>query len=433
MGESNMKNLILSSVLVLIAASAAQAQQAVQWKVSNGGNGHWYRLVSAPTVSWASAASAAGITGGHLATLTASPENNFVVATFQGFPSRYPWIGLIQDPNGSEPAGGWGWVTNEPLTWANWSPSEPNGDFPYDADQANLWLVAEPGRPLGTWNDWTTGGPDGYLVEWSADCNADGIVDYGQCRDGSLPDYNSNNVPDCCESGTDCLPNLLINGGFELGPVQTDCTWVVHDTSSAFVPGWSVVAVSVDRERLSATCPIGTESWTSFAGEFTIDLDGGSAGGAVAQTVATQVGRSYRLSFQLTGNCTTGDKPMSVEIGSSFWAFVHSCQATNPQPWSEKSVEFVATGPTTTVVLRSLMTDGRNGPVVDAVRLEEVVRNCEGDIDDSGAVNGVDLSIILNSWGSAGGKYPAADVNGDGVVDGADLATVLSGWGPCPN
>jgi len=34
-----MKNLILSSVLVLIASSAAQAQQAVQWRVEEAG-GH---------------------------------------------------------------------------------------------------------------------------------------------------------------------------------------------------------------------------------------------------------------------------------------------------------------------------------------------------------------------------------------------------------
>jgi hypothetical protein len=46
--------------------------------------------------------------------------------------------------------------------------------------------------------------PISYLVEWSADCNSDGIIDYGQCLDGSLPDTNSNNIPDCCEEGIPC-------------------------------------------------------------------------------------------------------------------------------------------------------------------------------------------------------------------------------------
>ena len=42
-------------------------------------------------------------------------------------------------------------------------------------------------------------GHDDFLVEWSADCNGDGIVDYGQILDGSLVDDNDNGVPDSCE------------------------------------------------------------------------------------------------------------------------------------------------------------------------------------------------------------------------------------------
>jgi hypothetical protein len=99
-------------------------------------------------------------------------------------------------------------------------------------------------------------------VEWSADCNADGIVDYGQIRAGELADTNTNNIPDCCESGTSC-----------------------------------------------------------------------------------------------------------------------------------------------------------NG--------------CPGDVDGSGAVNGVDLAAVLGNWGTNGGKYPGADTNHDGVVDGVDLAQVLGNWGSC--
>jgi hypothetical protein len=42
------------------------------------------------------------------------------------------------------------------------------------------------------------------FIEWSADCNADGIVDYGQIRAGELEDANGNNIPDCCEQSTSC-------------------------------------------------------------------------------------------------------------------------------------------------------------------------------------------------------------------------------------
>ena len=37
------------------------------------------------------------------------------------------------------------------------------------------------------------------VIEYSADCNGDGIVDYGQILDGSLADNNGNGIPDCCD------------------------------------------------------------------------------------------------------------------------------------------------------------------------------------------------------------------------------------------
>ena len=42
------------------------------------------------------------------------------------------------------------------------------------------------------------------IIEWSADCNSDGIVDFGQIRAGELEDANTNNIPDCCEQGVAC-------------------------------------------------------------------------------------------------------------------------------------------------------------------------------------------------------------------------------------
>jgi hypothetical protein len=57
---------------------------------------------------------------------------------------------------------------------------------------------------------------------------------------------------------------------------------------------------------------------------------------------------------------------------------------------------------------------------------------CPGDINESGVVNAVDISMILSSWGTSGGKFPRTDTNQDGIVDAQDLAVVLSGWGNCP-
>ena len=47
------------------------------------------------------------------------------------------------------------------------------------------------------------------------------------------------------------------------------------------------------------------------------------------------------------------------------------------------------------------------------------------DIDNNGAINGADLTILLGAWGGSGG---AADINRDGQVEGADLAILLNAW-----
>ena len=43
-------------------------------------------------------------------------------------------------------------------------------------------------------------------------------------------------------------------------------------------------------------------------------------------------------------------------------------------------------------------------------------------------VNGLDLAILLATWG---GPNVIADFNDDGVVNGADLGFLISSWGVC--
>lgn len=47
------------------------------------------------------------------------------------------------------------------------------------------------------------------------------------------------------------------------------------------------------------------------------------------------------------------------------------------------------------------------------------------DLDESGAVDGADLGLLLGAWDSADA---AADLNADGIVDGADLGLLLAAW-----
>ena len=234
-------------------------------------------------LNWADAESRAVARGAHLASITSAAENSYLVAFARATAAPYGtfWIGGYRTDSNCSPAC-FTWTTGEPWSFENWGPSgEPFDSWGCWNPNPNNCGWSGPGTGLavefitwgaysGLWNDETPnligiGGAAGApsIIEWSADCNNDGLVDYGQILAGELADANLNNIPDCCEGGASCNP-------------------------------------------------------------------------------------------------------------------------------------------------------------------------CPGDVDNSGAVNGVDLAAILNSWGTSGGKYPGADVNHDSVVNGSDLAIVLNGWGPCP-
>jgi hypothetical protein len=126
-----------------------------------------------------------------------------------------PWIGGVQEPGSREPAGGWYWLSGDEVA-EDW----PGGYLPNNAcggssdeDRLHFWFIGGPGNG---WNDLPsnpTCGPDprGFVIEWSADCNGDGIVDYGQILDGTYADNDGNGVPDCCEGTTPCPGDLNLD------------------------------------------------------------------------------------------------------------------------------------------------------------------------------------------------------------------------------
>jgi hypothetical protein len=197
-------------------ASGASAQEAVQWRVEDGGNGHWYRRFDEAGVPWATARDRAFARGGYLATLSSFEENSFTSRFFPGIPAGPGyWFG------GVKVDGQWSWVTGEPWEFASWgSTAEGCNNQPDGRDATDIYCIDSGGQPR--WSDDFFDWPNavGYLVEWSADCNADGVVDYGQILAGDLVDANGNHIPDCCEEGLPCaacaaadlIPNGQIDG-----------------------------------------------------------------------------------------------------------------------------------------------------------------------------------------------------------------------------
>ncbi len=225
-----MRNIISILVLAIGATSGATAQQAVQWKPSDGGNGHWYEhSLAGGTISWDGARSAALKRGGDLAAPKTEQSYlwlwNNVVRPHALADGWQGWIGLRQvttAPDYAEPSGGYRWVDGTVPSYSGWRGLQPDDYFGCAENYVNILGNAS---ESGYWNDMSGSGCycfDGsacvrsYVIEWSADCNDDGIVDYGQCRDGSLPDYDGDNIPDICQqpecADADFYRDFNVNG-----------------------------------------------------------------------------------------------------------------------------------------------------------------------------------------------------------------------------
>ena len=214
-----MKFRTTAAALALMTSSTAMAQ-AIEWKVEDGGNGHWYAIGIQPGVIWSQARSNSQVVGADLATLKSATELEFVFNALVNDPTVWsgrlgPWIGLLQDPDGREPADGWRWIDGEALAFSNWWTFGPDS-MPWefgpclDSDFANFY--GYPDTPVATWGaqqDFQSSACHwesyrSYLMEWSADCDQNGLVDYGEIVRGEKDDANANNIPDCCEGGSVC-------------------------------------------------------------------------------------------------------------------------------------------------------------------------------------------------------------------------------------
>jgi formylglycine-generating enzyme required for sulfatase activity len=187
-----------AAVAAGMLTAGAQAGDAVQWRVEDGGNGHWYAQNNDP-LTWEQAVAAAEARGGILASTTSAPELAFVRSALLS-DGRVSWLGGTIDCSAASgpccEGCHWRWISGEPfdVSWNGW-----NGDNSYATER----LVTNGVE----FDDMCSPCPvqdfrPPSIIEWSADCNSDGIVDYGQIRDGTFADANTNGVPDLCECAT---------------------------------------------------------------------------------------------------------------------------------------------------------------------------------------------------------------------------------------
>ncbi len=452
------KFVALASAVALSVGGSAHATDAVQWRVADGGNGHWYAgaMPTGVAISWSFARDECLLQGGYLACISSAAENGFV-AQVVASPDLWtidipycigPWLGGFQPPDAVEPAGGWSWVSGDAWGFQNWwLPAQEPNDGCGGEDYLHF-LTQGATTPSDWWNDGggqlCPPGPKSFVAEWSADCNNDGIVDYGQIKRGELPDYNGNNIPDCCEQGSACVVGSY--------PVQ----WRVADggnghwyqgVGTASGIGWASAQVAcVSAGGSLVSIGIAAESsWLYETIAWRVNLWSNSGPFIVGPWIGARgASGNWRWDDGTPWNYSAwspGEGPPSGDPREQFAHFFNGVGPVVPnnswgdyfdEPFNHSYIiEWSADCNNDGIIdygqiLSGALSDFNSDGVPDACQ-------CDADIDSNSEVDGIDLAIILDTWGTNGGKlYPAADINHSGLVDGADLAQVLNSWGPCP-
>ncbi|MDC0992047.1 hypothetical protein OAR33_00580 [bacterium] len=427
----------VAAALAGVVVSAATAQDAVQWRVEDGGNGHWYQAVDAPGIQWSTASAESGSRGAHLATATSLDENRFLadVAVTEVIGPGW-WIGGLYDYKTSA----WTWVTGEAWGFSSWGQTALGcNDQPDGRDATNIYCLDNQGNPQ--WSDDFLEWPNalGYIIEWSADCNGDGIVDYGQILDGTFEDADDNGVPDCCDDGS-CIPPVQWrvedggNGHWYQAVDAPGIQWSTASAESGSRGAHLATATSLDENRFLAdvavTEVIGpgwwigglydykTSAWTWVTGEaWGFSSWGQTALGCNDQPDGRDATNIYCLDNQ--GNPQWSDDFLEWPNALGYiieWSA--DCNGDGIVDYGQ--------------ILDGTYPDEDGNGVPDCCDADEACDPCIGDLNGDGVVGPPDLGILLAVWGTDGGDIVGADINGDGTVNASDLGPLLGAWGVCP-
>ena len=193
-------------------SGGACAATLVEWPVSAGGNGHWYRLDTQQR-RWSDSRDWASTIGGRLASIETATEHAWIRSAFQQRGTLVN-VGGFQQSGSLTTEAGWTWLSGPAfdLTLPHGFDDSPCAlGVPGENGEQDFLHLSDDWSYFGDVNDvpygqWNCASPGWTLVEFDADCNGDGVVDMGQIMRGELPDADFNGVPDCCEGHPSCRP-----------------------------------------------------------------------------------------------------------------------------------------------------------------------------------------------------------------------------------
>lgn len=165
-------------------------------------------------------------------------------------------------------------------------------------------------------------------------------------------------------SWDDTTKELVVDGGFE----ALNCGEPTFCTYENSFSAWKIPqGGDIDLVR---------GNWVPHAGKFSVDLNGNHWNSVIYQDIPTDKGRKYLLTFYLYGNYEGPGATRTVQVdaknpdgtgASASQTFTH----TKGQPWSQKQLTFIASGPKTRISFQSRNSDNCcYGPAVDDVSVK---------------------------------------------------------------
>jgi choice-of-anchor C domain-containing protein len=147
--------------------------------------------------------------------------------------------------------------------------------------------------------------------------------------------------------------NLVANGGFDQGadpgPFKT------FKKGDKF-PGWTITKGSVDQ----------VGSYFKCAHSRCMDMNGNELG-AIRQTLATEAGKSYRLTFQLSANAQCGGHQKTLRVSAAGDSKSFVVTAKPGTPWTRHTWDFTAKEDKTALSFESTGESSACGPLLDSV------------------------------------------------------------------
>lgn len=160
---------------------------------------------------------------------------------------------------------------------------------------------------------------------------------------------------------------MLVNGGFELPNSAPGNEILYTSVDPNYISGWTIGGNGVERFT-PASFSLGSAADGAWAVDLAFFTDGN---GRISQSVATQVGQTYTLTFSLgnstwSGRTGTGIVDLAV-TGQSSTSFNTPVATSDTIVWADFSHSFVATSTMTTIEFSNTQNSFQHFAFVDKV------------------------------------------------------------------